>query len=772
MDPNFETALVKFRAGLTEKQREDFAPCTLNEVQIAINEIQDRLGSQRRQRGMKRITKFIEAMTQLGQVVEVFLNVQSAVAFVWGPIKFVLLAASTWVETLDLLLDTYVGIGEILPGLTQFRDFLGQHPYLKVHLQNYYCDVLDFHRNALDVFSRPAWKTVFYSSWKTFKTKFGPILNNLKRHRELISDEKLTIAISEVRDFRSEVQDTRKFLEEKLEALSKQMKQLQLEEKEESTQKLQEQRSRRLQFVLNKFDVADYQRDLEHARREHRRHINSGKWIPDHPQFKEWADLTITRNSTLYLNGIPGSGKTILTSRVVDHLEQLKSYNSARGGHEFSVLYFYFNHMQPGKRTLTGLLLALLSQLIHQDDVLLDQTYERCLAVDHQKVRSSDIICDLASEILKSQRLCFVVLDGLDECVGDASANPVEEQQQVIDWFEALTIDSDLSESRTCKSFVRLLISGQRNGVLEQRLSLHPSIRLETVTAHTKDIELYATRRSAEIRQKFRISSEVERDLVNRVTSSAKGMFLYAKIVLSHLLSQVSMGHFKQELAVKNFPRGLNEAYERVAIRAFDNPIEPERDAAQTILGLVICAERPLMWKEIQSRFCINIDTATANADYQMLHSCKYLCGSLVEVEHSQISESEHDDVVELVHHTAKLYLIHSGRLCILREEINMALFCARYLTSLPFTLGLGNNEISKHAITGYYGFQDYAAAFWWKHAYRVINTAQKGDTGLYNEDISIMLCAVALVVVVVVVVKFINVGAGQMIHTDKGSPY
>lgn len=149
---------------------------------------------------------------------------------------------------------------------------------------------------------------MFYSSWKTFKTKFGPILNNLKRHRELISDEKLTIAISEVRDFRSEVQDTRKFLEEKLEALSKQMKQLQLEEKEESTQKLQEQRSRRLQFVLNKFDVADYQRDLEHARREHRRHINSGKWIPDHPQFKEWADLTITRNSTLYLNGIPGSG--------------------------------------------------------------------------------------------------------------------------------------------------------------------------------------------------------------------------------------------------------------------------------------------------------------------------------------------------------------------------------------------------------------------------------------------------------------------------------
>jgi hypothetical protein len=149
---------------------------------------------------------------------------------------------------------------------------------------------------------------MFYSSWKTFKTRFGPILNSLKRHRELISDEKLTIAISEVRDFRSEAQDSRKSLEEKLEALSKQMKELHLEEKEEETQKLQEKRSRQLQFVLNKFDAADCQRDLDHARRERRLHGSSGDWVLDHPLLKEWSDLTIARNGTIYLNGSPGSG--------------------------------------------------------------------------------------------------------------------------------------------------------------------------------------------------------------------------------------------------------------------------------------------------------------------------------------------------------------------------------------------------------------------------------------------------------------------------------
>jgi len=65
-----------------------------------------------------------------------------------------------------------------------------------------------------------------------------------------------------------------------------------------------------------------------------------------------------------------------------------------------------------------------------------------------------------------------------------------------------------------------------------------------------------------------------------------------------------------------------------------------------------------------------------------------------------------------------------------------MALFCARYLTSLPFTLGLSDSEITKHAIKGYYGFQDYAAAFWWKHAHRVINTATGIDTDLYNRTL------------------------------------
>lgn len=83
MDPKFQNALLKFRASLTERQRRDFTMCSLEDVERAINEIQDRLGSKRQLRSMKRIIKFTEAMGQLNDVVQAFLSVQNTVALVW-----------------------------------------------------------------------------------------------------------------------------------------------------------------------------------------------------------------------------------------------------------------------------------------------------------------------------------------------------------------------------------------------------------------------------------------------------------------------------------------------------------------------------------------------------------------------------------------------------------------------------------------------------------------------------------------------------------------
>lgn len=40
--------------------------------------------------GLARIGKFLEGMEGLGKIIDVFLNTSETVAFVWGPIKFLL----------------------------------------------------------------------------------------------------------------------------------------------------------------------------------------------------------------------------------------------------------------------------------------------------------------------------------------------------------------------------------------------------------------------------------------------------------------------------------------------------------------------------------------------------------------------------------------------------------------------------------------------------------------------------------------------------------
>ena len=63
--------------------------------------------------------------------------------------------AGTSINTLDCLLDTYVEIGEVIPGLQQYDQLFENCPAVREILERYWSDVLQFHRKALDVFARP-----------------------------------------------------------------------------------------------------------------------------------------------------------------------------------------------------------------------------------------------------------------------------------------------------------------------------------------------------------------------------------------------------------------------------------------------------------------------------------------------------------------------------------------------------------------------------------------------------------------------------------------
>jgi hypothetical protein len=89
-EDTFEAILSNFKKRLTPKEQENFRFVTLNDVRETALRIQKDQEQVKTMMNMSRIESFLEAMDQFGKVIEVFLNASNFIAFVWGPVKFIL----------------------------------------------------------------------------------------------------------------------------------------------------------------------------------------------------------------------------------------------------------------------------------------------------------------------------------------------------------------------------------------------------------------------------------------------------------------------------------------------------------------------------------------------------------------------------------------------------------------------------------------------------------------------------------------------------------
>jgi len=404
---------------------------------------------------------------------------------------------------------------------------------------------------------------------------------------------------------------------------------------------------------------------------------------------------------------------------MVEHLQTEKLTVDAR------VLFFYFGHTHKDEvqKTKSVMLRAFLHQLVHQDDGLLDYMHQELASVTDSTILDEQRLGRLVKHCLGGQQMVWVVLDGLDDCDETREMDKMQ-SRHVIRWFqEEVLLPMNPPQARN----IRLLISGQRDGHIDQMLRKHPWINLDTTKAHIGDIENFVKSRSARIRDRFSLDTKEETEIARKVISLSRGMFLYAKIVLDNLFSQDSLDELDRELSEDHFPREINEAYERVAVRIFDRSSPSRKKSATSILSWIVTAGRPLHWREIQSRFCIDPEKEICNARVKRVDSCKVICGSLVEVESCDIyPDVESEQTVAMVHHTAAKYLCLAGRISPLNIHAEAAIFYSKYLTSKPFTPGFPSDTIQDLALAGYYGLHDYAAVYWHHHVKAVLDSEEE----------------------------------------------
>lgn len=134
------------------------------------------------------------------------------------------------------------------------------------------------------------------------------------------------------------------------------------------------------------------------------RHEGTGVWLLENPVFKSWHSGS---RRHLWLHGVAGCGKTVLSATVLDHL---------RNGNDGLILSFFFDFSDTTKQTLNGMLRSLALQL-YQDKVrssvqldALFQAYQ-----DGSDQPTTKALSYVVFKMLVVQKKVYIVLDELDE---------------------------------------------------------------------------------------------------------------------------------------------------------------------------------------------------------------------------------------------------------------------------------------------------------------------------------------------------------------------
>lgn len=505
--------------------------------------------------------------------------------------------ASNFAHAFDTLLDAYEQIGEALPLLEQYAELFKDNKFMINALVEIYGDILEFHARALRVFTWPTWRQIFRSIWKDFDARFKHTLSNLRRHKELVESQ------AGLAHYQRYHQDRQVFL--------KQLEQLAEDERRQKFARL-------LQWISGANSTGDHEdqcqvrQDIPHT----------GKWLLKHPRYVEWRQDDVPRSSTLWLHGIPGAGKTVLASVVIDDCPAEPTSRTC---------YFYCKHGDRARTTLLSVLRGLLSQLLRADDPLLCWVDEKYQSSGQHILETRDLSREVLRTLLLNGGKTFLVLDGLDEC-------EVEERKLIL---QCLTNLIKRCDNQTTGK-LRVLVISQDYPDIRKGLSDASEIALKS-SDNENDLRDYARVKCEELRERFCLAEDEFDYILTTTCERADGMFLFVKLVMTNLLGQSTREQLGEAISPANFPRGLEEAYARIVERVQRSP---HATTAKCILGWITGSKRPLNWREVQC--ALSIDLSDETVDYDTKRSrvhIRDMCGALI----NNLS----DDRLELVHHTA-----------------------------------------------------------------------------------------------------------------------
>ena len=140
------------------------------------------------------------------------------------------------------------------------------------------------------------------------------------------------------------------------------------------------------------------------------KHPETGRWLLESLEYTTWKNHPA---SFLWINGIPGCGKTVLCSTIIEDI-----LCSCRIDRRNTLAYYYFDFNEPKKRSRDGLARSLVRQLLDRSLENLKMVEEVLVQCgEDQTEPTSGALTALLRNLIAQRKETYIILDALDESV-------------------------------------------------------------------------------------------------------------------------------------------------------------------------------------------------------------------------------------------------------------------------------------------------------------------------------------------------------------------
>ncbi|KAL6835837.1 hypothetical protein J3E69DRAFT_3562 [Trichoderma sp. SZMC 28015] len=664
---------------ITPADSRDFRVSTLAQVRDAALEIERQLAARGSLRNMRRLMPLFRGIEHYSKVIDVLCNGTPYLPWIWAPIALILRVASEYVDAFEQIIKGYSQLAESLGRFELLGNTFIRDPDFQQTLAVFYADILQFHKHAYKFVRRSGWKLLFLTTWGRFQRRFDNILEDMKRHETLIDREANARNIAEAKEMR---QDIRRWREQSLEQVSN------LDGEEAAKQ---------YQSIISwlNMDESDQLAIFESISAEGRKHPGTCSWVLKNSKISSWLQSK-PDTSVLWLQGTPGSGKSVISTQLVNFMQASNMF----------VIHHFCTYLYISSTTYEQILKSLLMQLLRKDGDLVAHVYEEfVLGKKSPTVPALERLLQLLFKSISNEpskaEYVWIILDGLDEC-------ELEKQARVVSLMNQVASDRSSPGSTTCK----VLISSRTSSILSNCLRKKQTISLsDEKNCLEEAIRQYASQRLQSLEQKFHqlhISPGGVDNIERGIAKKADGMFLYARLVLDYLSTNIFYSGDEIMTSVNQLPEKLGDFYRKILLQILTHLDIRSESRVKSILSWIAFAKRPLKRLELLSAITFSSgEPEVANLVPEYILD---ICGPLI--------EERGDTTLTFIHVSVKEFLQTPSSSLTINQGESLQEHGVATVSCLLSGLQVFGNVYPEQArylrvIKGLHGFHVYATEFW-----------------------------------------------------------